>query len=53
MQKATTQNPALIDKWLSYGGELRAMTPEAFTAFLKEDHQLWGQAISRAGIKLD
>ena len=53
MQKATTQNPGLVDKWLSYGGELRAMTPEAFTAFLKEDHALWGQAINRAGIKLD
>lgn len=53
MQKATTQNPALVEKWLSYGGELKAMTPEAFTAFLKEDNALWGQAIARAGIKLD
>lgn len=53
MQKAATQNPALIEKWQSYGGELKAMTPEAFAAFLKEDHALWGQAISQAGIKLD
>lgn len=53
MQKAAAQNPALIEKWQGYGGELRAMTPEAFAAFLKEDHALWGQAISRAGIKLD
>ena len=53
MQKATTQNPALIEKWQSYGGELRAMTPEAFAAFLKEDNALWGQAIGKAGIKLD
>jgi len=53
MQKATAQNPALIEKWQSYGGELRAMTPEAFTAFLKEDNALWGQAIAKAGIKLD
>lgn len=53
MQKASTQNPALVEKWQSYGGELRAMTPEAFAAFLKEDHALWGQAIARAGIKLD
>ena len=53
MQKATAQNPALIDKWLGYGGELRAMTPEAFTAFLKEDNALWGAAIGKAGIKLD
>lgn len=53
MQKAAAQNPALIDKWQGYGGELRAMTPEAFTAFLKEDNALWGAAIGRAGIKLD
>jgi tripartite-type tricarboxylate transporter receptor subunit TctC len=53
MQKATAQNPALIEKWQGYGGGLRAMTPETFAAFLKEEHALWGQAISRAGIKLD
>lgn len=53
MQKAASQNPALIEKWQSYGGDLRAMTPEAFTAFLKEDHALWGAAISKAGVKLD
>lgn len=53
MQKAASQNPALIEKWQGYGGDLRAMTPEAFTAFLKEDHALWGAAISKAGIKLD
>ena len=53
MQKAATQNPALIEKWQSYGGELKAMTPEAFAAFLKEDNALWGQAITQAGIKLD
>ena len=53
MQKAAAQNPALIDKWLGYGGELKAMTPEAFTAFLKEDHALWGQAVAKAGVKLD
>ncbi len=53
MQKATTQNPGLIEKWQSYGGELKAMTPEGFAAFLKEDNALWGQAIARTGIKLD
>jgi tripartite-type tricarboxylate transporter receptor subunit TctC len=53
MQKAATQNPALIEKWQSYGGELKAMTPEAFAAFLKEDNALWGQAIAKTGIKLD
>jgi len=53
MQKAAVQNPALIEKWQSYGGELKAMTPEAFAAFLKEDNALWGQAIAKAGIKLD
>jgi len=53
MQKAASQNPALIEKWQSYGGELKAMTPEAFATFLKEDNALWGQAIGRSGIKLD
>ena len=53
MQKATAQNPALIEKWQSYGGELRAMSPDAFAAFLKEDNALWGGAIGRAGIKLE
>ncbi len=53
MQKATTQNPALQEKWRSYGGEMKAMTPEAFAAFLKQDYNLWGQAIRGAGIKLD
>ncbi len=53
MQKATTQNPALMDKWRSYGGELKAMTPDEFTAFIKLDSAKWGEAISRAKIKLD
>lgn len=53
MQKAAAQNPALIEKWQSYGGELKAMTPEVFAAFLKEDNALWGEAIARTGIKLD
>ena len=53
MQKATTQNPELIAKWRSYGGELKGMTPNDFNAFLKRDNQLWGQAISAASIKLD
>jgi tripartite-type tricarboxylate transporter receptor subunit TctC len=53
MQKATTQNPALIEKWHSYGGELKAMTPEEFTAFIKTDSAMWGQAIRGAGVKLD
>jgi len=52
MQKATTQNPALIEKWHSYGGELKSMTPQEFAAFLKTDSQLWGQAIAQANIKL-
>jgi tripartite-type tricarboxylate transporter receptor subunit TctC len=53
MQKATTQNPALIEKWRSYGGELKAMTPAEFSAFLKSDNAKWGAAIRQAGIKLD
>ena len=52
MQKATSQNTALVEKWRSYGGELRAMTPQEFAQFLKTDSQLWGQAIAKANIKL-
>lgn len=53
MQKATTQNPALIEKWRSYGGELKAMMPDEFSAFLKSDSAKWGAAIAKAKIKLD
>ena len=53
MQKATAQNPELIAKWRSYGGELKAQTPAEFSAFLRQDNQLWGQAIRGTGIKLD
>lgn len=53
MQKAAAQNPNLIAKWRSYGGELKAQTPAEFAAFLKQDNQLWGQVIRGAGIKLD
>jgi tripartite-type tricarboxylate transporter receptor subunit TctC len=53
MQKAAAQNPALIEKWQSYGGELKAMTPDAFGAFMKDDNALWGAAIRKAGVKLD
>ena len=53
MQKATAQNPDLIAKWRSYGGDLKAQTPEEFASFLKRDNQLWGQAVHGAGIKLD
>lgn len=53
MQKAAAQNPNLIAKWRSYGGELKAQTPAEFAAFLKQDNQLWGQAIRGTGIKLD
>lgn len=53
MQKAASQNPELMAKWRSYGGELKAMTPADFTAFLKQDYALWGAAIKHAGIKLD
>ena len=53
MQKAAAQNPDLIAKWRSYGGDLKAQTPVEFSAFLKQDNQLWGQAIRNTGLKLD
>lgn len=53
MQKAAAQNPTLIAKWRSYGGDLKAQTPAEFSAFLKQDSQLWGKTIAAANIKLD
>jgi tripartite-type tricarboxylate transporter receptor subunit TctC len=53
MQKATTQNPELIARWRSYGGELKAMTPDEFSNFIKNDSAKWEVAIRKAGIKLD
>jgi len=53
MQKAATQNTALVEKWRSYGGELKAMTPDEFSAFIKSDSAKWGDAIRKAGIKLE
>ena len=52
MQKAV-QNPQLAEKWHSYGGELKAMSPTEFAAFLKQDNAMWGSAIRQAGVKLD
>jgi tripartite-type tricarboxylate transporter receptor subunit TctC len=45
--------PGLIEKWRSYGGELKAMTPDEFAAFIRTDSAMWGDAIRKAGIKLD
>ena len=53
ISRAIMAAPDLIAKWRSYGGELKAMTPNEFGAFLKTDHPLWGQAIKGAGIRLD
>ena len=53
MQKATTQNPDLIAKWRTYGGELKAMSPDDFNTFIKNDSVKWGAAIRKLGIKLD
>ena len=53
MQKATAQNPELIAKWRSYGGDLKGQTSAEFAAFLKQDDALWGPAIRKAGVKLD
>jgi tripartite-type tricarboxylate transporter receptor subunit TctC len=53
MQKAAAQNPELIAKWRSYGGDLRAQTPTEFANFLKQDDALWGPAIRKAGVKLE
>jgi tripartite-type tricarboxylate transporter receptor subunit TctC len=53
MQKAAAQNPELIARWRSFGGDLKAQTQAEFTTFLKQDDALWGPAIRKAGVKLD
>jgi tripartite-type tricarboxylate transporter receptor subunit TctC len=53
MQKAAAQNPELIARWHSFGGDLKAQTPSEFSAFLKQDAALWSAAIRKAGVKLD
>jgi tripartite-type tricarboxylate transporter receptor subunit TctC len=53
MEKATTQNPVLIEKWRSYGGELKAMKPEQFAEFIRQDSEMWAKAIRSTGIQLD
>ena len=53
MQKAAAQNPELISRWRSFGGDLKAQKPAEFSAFLKQDDALWGPAIRKAGVKLD
>ena len=52
MHKAV-QNPVLADKWRSYGGELKATTPEEFAAFIRSEYELWGKAVRDAGVKLE
>lgn len=53
MQKAAAQNPELIARWRSFGGDLKAQTTAEFSTFLKQDDALWGAAIRKAGVKLD
>lgn len=53
MQKAAAQNPDLIARWRSFGGDLKAQTTAEFSTFLKQDDALWGPAIRKAGVKLD
>lgn len=53
MQKAAAQNPELISRWRSFGGDLKAQTTAEFSTFLKQDDALWGPAIRKAGVKLD
>ena len=53
MQKATTQNPALIEKWRSYGGELKSSTPTEFAAFIKAEAARWSKVVKDARIEMD
>lgn len=52
MQKAV-QNPQMAEKWHGYGGELKAMSPGDFAAFLKQDNAMWAKAIREAGVKIE
>jgi tripartite-type tricarboxylate transporter receptor subunit TctC len=53
MRQAAGQNPALIERWLSVGGELKATTPEEFRTFIKAEQDRMSAVIRRANIKLD
>jgi tripartite-type tricarboxylate transporter receptor subunit TctC len=53
VQKATTQNQTLIDKYHGYGGELRGTPPSEFRAFIKTESAKWGDVIRKANVRLD
>ena len=53
LKRAVTLNPALVDKWHSNGGELKAMTADEFGAFLKAESAKWDAAIRRGKIRIE
>ena len=53
MRQAAGQNPALIDRWQSVGGELKATSPEEFGAFIKSELDRMRTVGRQADIKLD
>lgn len=49
-----TQDAALRDKWIQYGGELRASaSPAEFAEFVAASRAAWAEVVRKSGIKLD
>ena len=53
MRQAAGQNPALIDRWQSVGGELKATSPEEFGTFIKSELDRMRTVSRQTNIKLD
>jgi tripartite-type tricarboxylate transporter receptor subunit TctC len=53
VQKATTQNQTLMDRYQGYGGEMRGTTPDAFRSFIKVESAKWIEMIRTANVRLD
>jgi len=45
-------SPDLRDLYVSQGAEIGGDTPEAFAAFIRDEHERWGRLIRDAGVKL-
>ena len=53
MRQAAGQNPALIDRWQSVGGELKATSPEEFGTFIQSELDRMRTVSRQTNIKLD
>lgn len=45
--------PDLAQRFAEIGGETRAMTPEALTAFVRAEHEKWAKVVRSSGARID